>query len=99
MQRTNSDRHDNARFDENGEDWSQASAGQSGGSQGLSRYADAAAESVEDLADSGQALEADVISGVEEAADHPERPVRTHEDSRRPDSIPFPGGAPFDDVT
>jgi len=98
MKRTESDRLDNPRFDENGDDWNQASAGQSGGSQGLSRYAEAGGESVEDLADSGQALEADVIAGVEDAADHPERPVRTHEDSRRPDSVPFPG-TPFEDVT
>lgn len=98
MQRTSSDRLDNPRFDENGDDLNQSSAGQSGGSQGLSHYADAAAESVEDLADSGQALEADVISGVEDAADHPERPVRTHEDARHPDSVPFPAAA-ADDVT
>ena len=97
MRRTASDRLDNPRFDENGDDWNQHSAGQSGGSQGLSRYADAAAESVEDLADSGQALEADVISGIEDAADHPERPVRTHEDPRHPENGPFPTAA-FNDV-
>ena len=56
------------------------SGGQSGDVQGLSEIADAADESVEELADTGQYYEADVIEGVEDAADHPERPVHTHED-------------------
>lgn len=55
------------------------SGGQSGDGQGLSPIADAGGESVEELADSGQSYEADVITGVEDAADHPERPVHTHE--------------------
>jgi hypothetical protein len=55
------------------------SGGQSGDGQGLSPTADSGAESVEELADSGQSFEADVITGVEDAADHPERPVHTHE--------------------
>jgi hypothetical protein len=55
------------------------SAGQSGDGQGLSSIADAATESVEELVDTGQAFEADVVTGIEDAADHPERPVRTHE--------------------
>jgi hypothetical protein len=59
------------------------SAGQSGDAQGLSQTADAADESVEELAVTDQAFEADVISGVEDAADHPERPSRTHMDFRR----------------
>lgn len=54
------------------------SAGQSGDAQGLSEVADAADESVEELADTGQPYEAEVIEGVEDAADHPERPVPTH---------------------
>jgi len=54
------------------------SAGQSGDAQALSEVADAADESVEDLADTGQPYEAGVIEGVEDAADHPERPVPTH---------------------
>jgi hypothetical protein len=54
------------------------SAGQSGDGQGLSAVADAADESVEELADTGQPYEAEVIEGVEDAADHPERPVPTH---------------------
>jgi hypothetical protein len=54
------------------------SAGQSGDTQGLSGFADASDESVEELADTGQPYEAEVIDGVEAAADHPERPVPTH---------------------
>jgi hypothetical protein len=54
------------------------SAGQSGDTQGLSGVADAADESVEELADTGQPYEAEVIDGVEDAADHPERPVPPH---------------------
>jgi hypothetical protein len=71
-----------ARPDELGTDPGQVgseSAGQSGDPQGLSQVADAADESVEELADTGQAFEAEVIEGVEDAADHPEQPVRTHE--------------------
>jgi hypothetical protein len=45
------------------------SAGQSGDDQGLSDVAEADSESVEELADEGQAFEADVISGVENAPD------------------------------
>lgn len=51
------------------------SAGQSGDTQGLSSIAEAADESVEELADSGQDYEADVIVGVEDAGDHPEKEV------------------------
>jgi hypothetical protein len=51
------------------------SGGQSGDTQGLSPIADEAAESVEELADNGQDFEAGVVEGVENAADHPERPV------------------------
>jgi len=55
------------------------SGGQSGDTQGLSNIADAADESVEELADTGQSYEADVVEGMEDAADHPEQPVRSHE--------------------
>ena len=58
-------------------------AGQSGDSQGLSRQAEAASESVEELADTGQAWESDAIAGVEDAADHPEHSVHVHTDYRR----------------
>jgi hypothetical protein len=64
------------------------SGGQSGDTQGLSLIADEADESVEELADSGQGYEAEVVKGVEDADEHPERPVHTHEDQR-----PRSGGA------
>ncbi len=57
--------------------------GQSGDTQGLSDVAEAADESVEELVDEGQAFEAEVIEGVEDAGDHPEQPVRVREDDRR----------------
>ena len=44
-------------------------AGQSGDNQGLSDVAEAGPESVEELLDEGQAFEAEVIGGVEEAPD------------------------------
>jgi len=56
------------------------SGGQSGDTQGLSSNANAADESVEELVDEGQAYEAEAVQGVEDAGDHPERPVRTHGD-------------------
>lgn len=64
------------------------SAGQSGGSQRLSTTEDADNESVEELADSDQALEAARIEGLEDAADHPERPAHTHNEYGRPDDLP-----------
>jgi len=55
------------------------SAGQSGDLQGLStrRYVDS--ESVKELAEEGQAYEAEVLSGVEGALDPDEGEVRTRE--------------------
>jgi hypothetical protein len=64
------------------------SAGQSGDGQRLSSVADAADESVQELAESDQALEAGIVEGVEDAADHPERPVHTHLEYGRPDDLP-----------
>jgi hypothetical protein len=64
------------------------SAGQSGDSQRLSSIADAADESVQELADGDQALEAGIVDGVEDAADHPECPVHTHLEYGRPDDLP-----------
>jgi hypothetical protein len=64
------------------------SGGQSGDTQGLSPIADEADESVEELADNGQGYEAEAVQGVEDAADHPERPVHTHEDQSRPSANP-----------
>src|ERR1017187_6473017 len=71
-----------ARPDELGSDPGQVgpdSAGQSGDNQGLSEVAEAGDESVEALADSDQAYEAEIVAGVEDAGDHPEKPVHTHE--------------------
>ena len=50
------------------------SGGQSGDPQGLSDVADASDLSVQELAETDQALEAEIVEGVEDAADHPERP-------------------------
>lgn len=80
-----------ARLDELGDDPGQVgdrSAGQAGSSQALSSEEGAANESVEELADTDQALEAAAVEGVEGAADHPERPTHTHEDYGRPDDVP-----------
>jgi len=80
-----------ARPDQLGSDPGQVgedSAGQSGDSQGLSPIAEANEESVEELADTEQALEASAVEGVEDAADHPERPTHTHEEYGHPDDVP-----------
>ena len=45
------------------------SAGQSGDTQGLSDQAEAGSSSVKELIEEGQAFEAEVISGVEDAPD------------------------------
>ncbi len=62
------------------------SAGQSGDLQGLSETPGADSESVEELVEEGQALEADAISGVEDAPDADTREVRVHE--RPEDDVP-----------
>jgi hypothetical protein len=80
-----------AQLDEIGDDPAQVgprSAGQSGSSQGLSEVADANEESVEELADTDQPFESAAVEGVEDAADHPERPTHTHEEYGRPDDAP-----------
>jgi len=59
------------------------SSGQAGDDQGLSHLAEADVESVEELAETDQAYAAEVVEGVEEAGDHPERPVRTRETNGR----------------
>ncbi len=64
------------------------SGGQSGDMQGLSSIAGAADESVEELADTGQDFEAEVVQGVEDAGDHPEQPVTTYQDRRRQSETP-----------
>ena len=55
------------------------SGGQSGDTEGLSRREIAASESVEELLEEGQAFEAGVISGVENAPDADEGEVTTRE--------------------
>ena len=58
------------------------SAGQAGSLQGLSDLPEAAPESVDELLEEGNAFEAEVVGGVEEANDADEREVRevkTHE--------------------
>jgi len=55
------------------------SGGQSGDTEGLSRGELAASESVEELLEEGQAFEAGVISGVENAPDADRGPVRTRQ--------------------
>jgi hypothetical protein len=55
------------------------SAGQSGDLQGLSNIESADSESVDELIEEGNAFEAGVVSGVEEAGDRGVREVRTRE--------------------
>ena len=64
------------------------SAGQSGDAQRLSTIADANEESVEELAETDQAFEAAAVEGVEDAANHPERPAHTHQEYGHPDDLP-----------
>jgi len=80
-----------AQLDELGDDPAQVgvdSAGQSVSSQGLSEVRDANEESVEELSDADQAIEAAAVEGVEDAADHPERPTHTHEEYGNPEDVP-----------
>jgi hypothetical protein len=55
------------------------SAGQSGDTQGLPDAVDADSESVAELAEEGQAFEAGIISGVEDAGGSDPREVTTRE--------------------
>src|SRR5260370_27386194 len=61
------------------------SAVQSGDLQGLSNAETVDSESVGELVEEGNAFEADIVAGVEDAGRHDEREVRTH-------------GGPEDDV-
>jgi hypothetical protein len=54
-------------------------AGQSGDLQGLSRREVADSESVDELLEEGNAFEAEVLEGVEDAGDQGVREVHTHE--------------------
>jgi hypothetical protein len=53
--------------------------GQSGDLQGLSRVESADSESVDELLGEGNAFEADVVAGVEDAGDAEDSEVHTHE--------------------
>jgi hypothetical protein len=55
------------------------SGGQSGDLQGLSDREGANSESVDELLEEGNAVEAEVVKGVEDAGNADEREVRTHE--------------------
>jgi hypothetical protein len=55
------------------------SGGQSGDLQGLSSVESADSESVDELLQEGNAFEADVVTGVEDAGNADEKEVRTHE--------------------
>jgi len=55
------------------------SAGQSGDTQGLSNEAGADSQSIRELVEEGQSLEAEVIDGIENAPDADESEVTTKE--------------------
>lgn len=55
------------------------SAGQSGDLQGLSNVETVDSESVDELIEEGNAFEADVVTGVEDAGNADEKEVHTHE--------------------
>jgi hypothetical protein len=59
---------------------------QSGDLQGLSNLQGADSESVDELLEQGNAFEADVVKGVEDAGDDDEGEVRSHEG--RKDDVP-----------
>lgn len=82
---------DEARLDQLGNDPREVgpeSAGQSASTEELSITEDQDNESVDELAETSQAIEAARVEGIEDAADHPERPVHTHNEYGRPDDIP-----------
>src|SRR5438552_4203094 len=54
-----------------------SSGGQSGDTQGLTNIEDMDSESVEELVEEGQYLEAELISGIENAPNADQGPVRT----------------------
>ena len=55
------------------------SGGQAGNLQGLSNTASANSESVDELLEEGNAFEAEVVEGVEDAPDADKGEIRTHE--------------------
>jgi N utilization substance protein A len=64
------------------------SAGQSGDTLGLSQSADAESESVSELAEEGQAMEAAAVEGVEDAPPADEAEVTTHQRPEGPNENP-----------
>ena len=81
-----SDNRRNNERDEDEEERETNSAGQSGDIQGMSRPAEADSESVEDLVEEGNAFEASIVDGVENAKDPDVSEVTTHEVSE--DDVP-----------
>lgn len=61
------------------DDYDSDSAGQSGDIQGISGVADADSESVEELVEEGNAFEAGVVEGVQDASNAQESEVTTRE--------------------
>lgn len=55
------------------------SGGQSGDLQGLSNFASADSESVDELLEEGNAFEAEVVQGVQNVPDADQGEIRTHE--------------------
>lgn len=55
------------------------SGGQSGDLQGLSNFASADSESVDELLEEGNAFEAEVVEGVQNVPDADQGEIRTHE--------------------
>jgi hypothetical protein len=74
-------------LDEDSQPVEHSIAGEAGDTQDLSPVEEVNDESVEELAASGQAMETAAVEGVEDAADHPERPAHTHEEYGRPDDV------------
>lgn len=69
------------------EDDASSTAGQSGDLQGISNLAEADPESVEELLEDGQALEAEIVEGVEDAPDEKPVPARGRIENERPHSF------------
>ena len=83
---TNASKNAEFQINELGSDPEEArsdSAGQSGDTQGLSQTVSLDEESVQELAETDQAYEAGTVDGLEDAANHPERSVRTRENKGR----------------
>lgn len=57
-------------------------AGQAGDTQDLPDRSSEAEESVQDLVETGQDFEAELVEGMEDAADHPEVPATIRGDRR-----------------